>query len=114
MFESEVPDSSVLRKSMSEEDEWEKEEVEEVVLTSSTDREPAVHVTLNSLSFQEFGLGELGYIDEHDEYIQENNREVDKRAELQQMLENHLNQVEDTSQWWVVSDLALWLCSRLG
>ena len=46
MFESEKSDSSVLRKSMSEADEWEKEEVhvEKVVLTSSTDREPAVHV----------------------------------------------------------------------
>ena len=44
MFESEESDSSVLRKSISEDDEWEKEEVhvEEVVLTSSTDREPAV------------------------------------------------------------------------
>ena len=40
MFESEESDSPVLRKSMSEDDEWEKEEVhvEEVVLTSSTDR----------------------------------------------------------------------------
>ena len=45
MFETEESDSSVLRKSMSEADEWKKEEVhvEEVVLTSSTDREPAVH-----------------------------------------------------------------------
>ena len=45
----EKSDSSVLRKSMSEADEWEKEEVhaEEVVLTSSTDREPAVHAALN-------------------------------------------------------------------
>ena len=42
MFESEESDSSVLRKSISEDDEWEKEEV---VLTSSTDREPAVHAT---------------------------------------------------------------------
>ena len=43
MLESEESDSSVLRKSMSETDEWKKEEVdvEEVVLTSSTDREPA-------------------------------------------------------------------------
>ena len=51
---------------MSEDDEWEKEEVhvEEVVLTSSTDREPAVHATLNSLSSQDFGLGELAYADE--------------------------------------------------
>ena len=48
MFESEESDSSVLRKSMSKADEWKKEEVhvEEVVLTSSTDREPAVHATL--------------------------------------------------------------------
>ena len=45
MLESEESDSSVLRKSMSEADEWKKEEVhvEEVVLTSSTDRDPAVH-----------------------------------------------------------------------
>ena len=45
MFESEESDSSVLRKSMSEADEWRKGEVhlEEIVLTSSTDREPAVH-----------------------------------------------------------------------
>ena len=37
--------------SMSEDDEWEKEEVhmEEIVLISSTDREPAVHAKLNSL-----------------------------------------------------------------
>ena len=51
---------------MSEDDEWEKEEehVEEVVLISSTDREPAVHATLNSLSCQDFGLGELAYADE--------------------------------------------------
>ena len=102
MFESEESDSSVLRKSMSEDDEWEKEEVEEVVLTSSTDREPAVHATLDSLSCQDFGLGELTYADEplaDDEYIQEYNREVDKRAELQQTLQNRLNRVEDTSQW---------------
>ena len=46
MFEPEESDSSVLRKSMSEDDEWEKDEVEEVVLTSATDREPAVHATL--------------------------------------------------------------------
>ena len=39
MFESEESDSSVLRKSMSEDDEWEKDEVEEVVLTSATNRE---------------------------------------------------------------------------
>ena len=45
MFETEESDSSVLKKSMSEADEWKKEEVhlEEVVLTSSTDRGPAVH-----------------------------------------------------------------------
>ena len=63
MFESEESDSSVSRKSMSEDDEWEKEEVhvEEVVLTSSTDREAAVHATLNSLSCQDIGLGELAY-----------------------------------------------------
>ena len=47
-----------------DDDEWEKKEVEEVVLTSSTDREPAVHATLNSLSCQDFGLGELAYADE--------------------------------------------------
>ena len=35
---------------MSEDDEWEKDEVEEVVLTSATNREPAVHATLDSLS----------------------------------------------------------------
>ena len=102
MFESEESDSSVLRKSMSEDDEWEKDEVEEVVLTSATDREPAVHATLDSLSCQDSGLGELAYADEtlaDDEYIQEYNREVDKRAELQQTLENRLNRVEDTSQW---------------
>ena len=66
MFESEESDSSVLRKWMSEDDEWEKEkvDVEEVVLTSSTDREPTVHATLNSLSCQDFGLGELAYGDE--------------------------------------------------
>ena len=54
MFESEESDSSVLRKSMSETNEWEKEDVhvEEVVLTSSTDREPAVHATFYSLSCQ--------------------------------------------------------------
>ena len=48
MFESEESNSSVLRTSMSEADEWKKEEVhvEEVVLTSSTDREPAVDATL--------------------------------------------------------------------
>ena len=66
MSESEESDSSLLRKSMSEDHEWEKEEVhvEEVVLTSSTDREPAVHATLNFLSCQDFGLGELAYADE--------------------------------------------------
>ena len=64
MFESEESDSSVLRKSMFEGDEWEKEEVEEVVLTSATDREPAVHATLDSLSCQDFGLRELAYADE--------------------------------------------------
>ena len=66
MFESEESDSSVLRKSMSEADEWKKEEVhvEEVVLTSSTDHEPAVHATLNSLSCQDFGLRELTFADE--------------------------------------------------
>ena len=66
MFESEESDSSVLRKSMSEADEWEKEEVdvEEVVLNSSPNREPAVHATLNSLSCQDFGLGELAFADE--------------------------------------------------
>ena len=102
MFESEESDSSVLRKSMSEDDEWEKDEVEEVVLTSATDREPAVQATLDSLSCQDFGPGELAYADEplaDNEYIQEYNREVDKRAELQQTLENRLNRVEDTSQW---------------
>ena len=104
MFESEESDSSVLRKSMSEDDEWEKEEVEELVLTSAiTDREPAaVHATLDCLSCQDFGLGELAYADElltDNEYIQEYNREVDKRAELQQTLENRLNRLEDTSQW---------------
>ena len=62
MFESEESDSSVLRKSMSEDDEWEKEEVEEVVLTSATDREPAVHATPDSC--QNFGLRELAYADE--------------------------------------------------
>ena len=45
---------------MSEDDEWEKDEVEEVVLTSATDREPpsepAVHATLDSLSCQDFGV----------------------------------------------------------
>ena len=46
---------------MSEDEEWEKEEV---VLTSSADREPAVHATLNSLSYQDFVLGELAYADE--------------------------------------------------
>ena len=46
MFESEESDSSVLRKSMSEDNEWEKEKVEEVILTSSTDRKPAVHASL--------------------------------------------------------------------
>ena len=66
MFESEGSDSSVLRKSMSEADEWKKEEVhvEEVVLTSSTDREPAVHATLNILSSQDVGLRELAFADE--------------------------------------------------
>ena len=48
---------------MSEDDEWEKEE-EKVILISSTDREPAVHATFNSLSCQDFGLGELTYADE--------------------------------------------------
>ena len=38
--------------------------MEEVVLTSSTDREPAVHATLNSLSYQDVGFGELAYNDE--------------------------------------------------
>ena len=102
MFESEESDSSVLRKSMSENDECEKDEAEEVVLTSATDLEPAVHATLDSLSCQDFGLGELAYADEplaDDEYIQEYNREVDKRPELQQTPENRLNRVEDTSQW---------------
>ena len=60
MFESDKSDSSVSRKSMSEDGEWEKDEVEEVVLTSATDYEPAVHATLDSLSCQDFGLGELG------------------------------------------------------
>ena len=72
MFEPEEYDSSVLRKSISEDDEWEKDEVEEVVLTSTTDREPAVHATLDSLSCQDFGLGELTYADEplaDNEYI---------------------------------------------
>ena len=32
-----------------------------VVLISATDREPAVHATLDSLSYQDFGLGELAY-----------------------------------------------------
>ena len=66
MFESEESDSLALRKLMPETDEWEKEEehVEEAVLTSSTDREPAVHATLNSLSCQDFGLGELAFADE--------------------------------------------------
>ena len=66
MFESEESDSSVLRKSMSEADEWKKQEVhvEEVVLTSSTDREPAAHATLNSLSCQDVGLRELAFTDE--------------------------------------------------
>ena len=66
MFESEEFVSPVLRKSMSEADEWKKEEVlvEEVVLTSSTDREPAVHATLNSFSCQDFGLRELAFADE--------------------------------------------------
>ena len=50
---------------MSEDDEWEKEDVYvEVVLTSSTDRGPAVHAVLNSLLCQDFGLGELDYADE--------------------------------------------------
>ena len=73
MFESEESDSSVLRKSMSEADEWKKEEVhvEEVVLTSSTDCEPDVHAALNSLSYQDFGLRELTFTDEQTmEYIQ--------------------------------------------
>ena len=71
MFESEESDSSVLRKSMSQDNEWEKDKVEEVVLTSPTDREPALHATLDSLSCQDFGLGELAYADEpaDDEYI---------------------------------------------
>ena len=47
-----------------DDDEWEKEKVEKVVLTSSTDCEPAVHATLNSLPCQDFGLGELAYADE--------------------------------------------------
>ena len=89
MFESEESDSSVSRQSMSGDYEWEKDEVE-IVLTSTTDSEPAVHATLDSLSCQEFGLGELAYADEplaDDEYIQEYNKEVDERAELQQTLE---------------------------
>ena len=51
---------------MSEANEWKKEEVhvEEVVLTSSTDREPDVHAALNSLSYQDFGLKELAFTDE--------------------------------------------------
>ena len=51
---------------MSEADEWKKEEVhvEEVVLTSSTDREPAAHAMFNSLSCQDFGLRELAFADE--------------------------------------------------
>ena len=40
---------------MSEDDEWEKDEVEEVVLTSATDFEPAVHATLDSLSCPQGG-----------------------------------------------------------
>ena len=102
MFESEESDSSLLRKLMSEDYEWEEDDVEQVVLTSATEREPVVHATLDSLSCQHFGLGELAYADEplaDDEYIQEYNREVDKRAELQQTLENRLKRVEDTSQW---------------
>ena len=74
---------------MFEDDEWEKDEAEKVVLTSATDYEPAVHATLDSLSCQDFGLGELAYADEplaEDEYIQEYNKEVDERAELQQTL----------------------------
>ena len=51
MFESDESDSSVSRKSMSEDDEWEKDKVE-VVLTSATDCEPAVHAMLDSLSCQ--------------------------------------------------------------
>ena len=66
-----------------------KDEVEEVVLTSATDCEPAVHAVFDSLSCQDFGLGDITVAD--DEYIQEYNREMDERAELQQMLENHLN-----------------------
>ena len=81
MFESEESDSSVSRKSMSEDDEWEKDKVEEVVLTSATDCEPAVHATLDSLSCQDFGLGDITLAD--DEYIQEYNKEVDEKAELQ-------------------------------
>ena len=79
---------------MSEDDGWETDEVEEVVLTSATDCEPAVHATLDSLSCQDFGLG---YADEplaKDEYIQEYNKEVDERAELLQTLGNRLNRVE--------------------
>ena len=49
---------------MSEDDEWEKDEVEEAVLTSATDRESAVHPTLDSSSCQDFVLGELTYDDE--------------------------------------------------
>ena len=66
MVESEESDSSVLRKSMSEADEWKKEEVhvEEVVLTSSTDHEPAVHAMLNYLSCQDVGLREIAFADE--------------------------------------------------
>ena len=66
MFESEESDSSVLKKSMSEADEWKKEEVhvEEVVLTSSTDAEPAVYAMLNSLSCQDFRLRELAFADD--------------------------------------------------
>ena len=89
MFESEESDSSVSRKSMSEDSELEKDKVEEVALTSATDCEAAVHVTLDSLSCQNFGLGYITLAD--DEYIQEYNREVDERAELQQTLENRLN-----------------------
>ena len=74
---------------MSEDDEWEKDEVKEVVLISATDYEPAVHATLDSLSCQDFGFGELAYADEQlaeEGYIQDYNKEVDERAELQQTL----------------------------
>ena len=57
MFESEESDYSVPRKSMSEDDEWKKDKVEEVVLTSATDCQPAIHATLDSLSCQDLVLG---------------------------------------------------------